>query len=300
MKLRNPLLIIFLLALSVLFPDHLEAFSVNSPLDGGMVRITSECRRFCQGEMVKVCLRSPVPLSAVLSLGGREYPFVSNGEDLRQFALVALGVDMKAGTYDAVVHLKPSRGTPKDISFKLAVSRGKFPSKRIRVARRFTSPTPEDIKRIHEEKALLNRIYGASLSGWLGKGKFIIPLAGEVTSVFGERRIFNDDVASRHRGVDIRSPEGIPIKASNAGKVALVRDLYFSGNTVIIDHGIGLFSIYCHLSKATVPEGTVIKKGAVLGHTGSTGRSTGPHLHWGVRLIDEYVDPRSMMHLSFD
>ena len=299
MKIHTPFLIICL-ALLILFPGSLDAVSVNSPIDGGAVRITTECRRPCQGEIVKVCLTSPQAASAALSFDGRKYPFVSDGEGLNHFALIALGIDMKPGIYDVVVHLKPSRGTPKDISFKLLISRGTFPSKRIRVARRFTSPTPVDTKRIHEEKGLLGRIYGASVPGWLGDGGFVMPLGGEVTGVFGERRVFNGSVVSRHRGIDIRSPRGAPVTASNAGKVVLVRNLYFSGNTVIINHGIGLFSIYCHLSKAIVREGSFVDKGGLLGYAGSTGRSTGPHLHWGMRLVDEYADPQSMIYLSFD
>ena len=299
MKINTPFLIICL-ALLILWPGRLEAVYVVSPTDEGNVTITSECRRLCQGEIVKVCLQSPEAVSAGLSFGGREYPFVSDREGLKHFALIALRVDMTPGIYDVVIHLKPSRGTPKDIPFKLAISRGTFSSKRIRVARRFTSPTSADIKRIHRERELLGRIYGASVPGWLGNGGFVMPLKGKVTGVFGERRVFNDDFVSRHRGIDIRSPEGVPVKASNAGKVVLARNLYFSGNTVIINHGIGLFSIYCHLSKAIVREGTFVDKGEILGYTGSTGRSTGPHLHWGLRLVDDYTDPHSMMYLSFD
>ena len=299
MKIRKPYLIICL-ALLILWPGRLDAVSVVSPTDKGDVTITSECRRLSQGEVVKVCLASPGPLSAVLSFDGREYPFASDREGLKHFALIALGVDLKPGTYDVVIHLKPSRGTPKDIPFKLAISRGTFPSKNIRVARRFTSPTSADIKRIDRERELLGRIYGASVPGWLGSGRFVMPLKGKTSGVFGERRVFNDDSVSRHRGIDILSPEGVPVKASNAGKVVLARNLYFSGNTVIINHGIGLFSIYCHLSKTIVREGSFADKGKILGYTGSTGRSTGPHLHWGLRLVDEYADPHSMMYLLFD
>ncbi|MBW2673218.1 MAG: M23 family metallopeptidase [Deltaproteobacteria bacterium] len=299
MKIKTtPFLILCLVML--LCPGHLDAVSVTSSIAEGTVRITSECRRPCQGEMVKICIESPGPLSAVLFFDGRKYPFISDGERLRHFALIVLGVDMTPGTYDAVVRLRPSRGTPKDIRFKLAVSRGTFPSKRIGVARRFTSPTPADMQRIYREKELLGRIYGASVPGWLGNGGFVMPLKGKVTGVFGERRVFNENVVSRHRGIDIRSPRGVAVKASNAGKVALVRNLYFSGNTVIINHGIGLFSIYCHLSKSSVREGTLVDKGRIIGYTGSTGRSTGPHLHWGLRLVDEYADPQSMIYLSFD
>ncbi|MEA1971550.1 MAG: M23 family metallopeptidase, partial [Thermodesulfobacteriota bacterium] len=129
---------------------------------------------------------------------------------------------------------------------------------------------------------------------------FIMPLEGKVTGAFGERRVFNRGFVSRHRGIDISSSKGTSIKASNSGEVVLARDLYFSGNTVIINHGIGLFSIYCHMSKTVVLEGTFVNKGKIIGYTGSTGRSTGPHLHWGLRLVDNYADPVSIVYLPFD
>jgi len=188
----------------------------------------------------------------------------------------------------------------KDIPFKLAISRGTFPSKRIRVARRFTSFTSADIRRIKNEKEFLSRIYSIFTPNWLGDGRFVMPLRGKITGTFGEKRVFNDNFVSRHRGIDIRSPKGALIRASNSGEVALVRDLYFSGNTVIVNHGLGLFSIYCHMSKVIVGEGDFVNKGEDIGYTGSTGRSTGPHLHWGLRLVDDYADPLSMMELSFD
>jgi len=290
----------FCLVALMLCPGRLDALSLVGSTAAGDVTITTESRRLCQGEIVKVSLQSSEDVSAVLTFDGAEYPFVADRKGLKHFSLIVLGVDIEPGTYDLIIHLRPFRGTPTDIPFTLAISEGTFPSRRIRVARRFTSPASADLTRIRREQKLLGRIYGESLPGWLGDGGFVMPLEGKVTGVFGERRVFNDDFVSRHRGIDIRSPRGAPIKASNAGKVVLVRDLYFSGNTVIINHGIGLFSIYCHLSKACAREGTLIEKGRILGYTGSTGRATGPHLHWGLRLFDAYADPLSITHLSFD
>jgi len=299
MKTRASLVIICF-TLLILWPGRGAAVSVIYPTDAGRVTIHSEYRRLSQGEVVKVTLVSPEAASAKVSFDGKEYPFASDPEGLKHFTLIVLRLDMEPGTYDAVVHLQPVHGVPKDIAFKLALSRGTFPSSTIRVAQRFTSPTAAQLKRIREEQAFLRGIYTSSVPDWLGTGKFVMPVDDRVTGVFGARRIFNDEVVSRHRGVDIRSPAGTPVKASNTGKVVLARDLYFSGNTVILNHGIGLFSIYCHLSETVVREGTVIEKGTVIGHVGSTGRSTGPHLHWGLRLGDDYADPLSIVHLSFD
>ena len=300
MKTNTISFLIICLALLMLCPVSLNAALLVSPTDEGEVTISSEYRSLCQGEIVKISLQSPVPVSAVLSFDGKEYTFTSDNTKLKYFALIAPGLDMEPGTYDVVIHLESSRGVKKDIPFKLALSGRTFPSKRIKVAGRFTSFTSADIRRIKNEKEMLGCIYSISTPDWLGSGRFVMPLKGKITGTFGEKRVFNDNFVSRHRGIDISSPRGVPVRASNSGEVVLARDLYFSGNTVIVNHGLGLFSIYCHLSKAVVREGTFADKGKILGYTGSTGRSTGPHLHWGLRLVDDYADPLSMMYLSFD
>ena len=298
MKTSASLPIICLLLL--LYPVCLNAALVTSPTDEGEVTIGSKYRSLCQGEVVKIYLQSPVPVSATLSLDGKDYTFISDRNNLKYFVLIALGLDMKPETYNAVIHLESSRGVKKDIPFKLAVSGKTFPSKKIKVAGRCTSLAPAAMERIKNEKGILGHIYSISTPGWLGDGRFIMPLSGSISGAFGERRVFNRGFMSRHRGIDIRSPKGTSIRASNSGKVVLSGDLYFSGNTVIINHGIGLFSIYCHMSKTIVWKDVFVDKGEVIGYTGSTGRSTGPHLHWGLRLADTYADPLSIMYLPFD
>ena len=292
--------LIICLMLMILYPGCLNATLVISRIDEGEVTINSEYRRLCQGEVVKISMQSPVPVSAVLSLDGKEYPFVSDRQKLKHFSLIVLGVEMEPGIYDIIVHLESSRGVKKDIPFKLGLSAKAFPSTRITVARRFTSPASADTRRIKKEEEILGRIYSELSPRWLGNGRFIMPLKGKMGGTFGEQRVFNGKVVSCHRGIDICSPHGTSIKASNSGEVVLARDLYFSGNTVIINHGIGLFSIYCHMSKTVAREGTCIDKGKTIGYTGSSGRSTGPHLHWGLRLADTYADPLSIVHLPFD
>jgi murein DD-endopeptidase MepM/ murein hydrolase activator NlpD len=133
----------------------------------------------------------------------------------------------------------------------------------------------------------------------LGVGRFIIPSEGEVAPNFGEQRIFNDQPRSPHSGVDISSPFGAPVVASNAGRIVLVSNLYYAGNTVIIDHGLGVFTLYIHLSKFKVERGDVVAKGAIIGEIGATGRVTGPHLHWGVKIQGNRVDPFSLLYLDF-
>jgi len=120
---------------------------------------------------------------------------------------------------------------------------------------------------------------------------------GEANSGFGTRSIFNGEPRSAHSGADFLSGTGTPVKAPNAGRIVAARDLYFTGNTVIIDHGMGLFSMLAHLSRLDVREDEVVTAGQVVGAVGATGRVTGPHLHWALRAGGARVDPVSLLAL---
>ena len=126
---------------------------------------------------------------------------------------------------------------------------------------------------------------------------FVRPVPQAANSRFGTRSIFNGQPRNAHGGADFLSPAGTPIHAPNAGRVVIARDLYFSGGTVIIDHGQGLFSMLAHMSAIDVHEGDRIQAGDVVGKVGATGRVTGAHLHWAVRVDDSRVDPLSVLHL---
>ena len=115
---------------------------------------------------------------------------------------------------------------------------------------------------------------------------------------FGHRRVFNGQPRAPHSGADLRARTGTPILAANSGRVVLAKDLFYSGNAVFIDHGLGLFTTYLHLSKIDVAVGDIVEQGQQIGLAGATGRVTGPHLHWGVRLLDARVDPFSLVRLG--
>jgi murein DD-endopeptidase MepM/ murein hydrolase activator NlpD len=123
------------------------------------------------------------------------------------------------------------------------------------------------------------------------------PVPGEANSAFGTRSIFNGKPRNAHGGADFLSPGGTPIQAPNAGRIVLARNLYFSGNTVVIDHGLGLFSMLAHLSVIAAHEGDRVTAGQVIGKVGATGRVTGPHLHWAVRASGARVDPLAVLGL---
>ena len=122
-------------------------------------------------------------------------------------------------------------------------------------------------------------------------GPIAKPRNNEISSRFGNRRVFNGQLKSYHNGLDFRSPKGTAVYATNSGVVRLAKNLFYSGNAVIIDHGTGIFTIYAHLSKIEVAAGQRIEKGQLIGLTGATGRVSGPHLHWGVKINGIAVNP---------
>lgn len=156
-------------------------------------------------------------------------------------------------------------------------------------------PPAETLVRIREESARQRRLYNSfSDTADLSLG-FIKPLQGITTSLFGHRRFFNGQPRSPHSGLDIAADTGTPIIAAGNGRVSLADDLYFNGNTLFIDHGQGLITMYCHMSKLLVEEGQHVNQGEEIGLVGATGRVTGPHLHWSVSLNGTRVDPELFM-----
>jgi len=280
-------------------PHLLFAFHLQAPSAHGAVYIRSQCRNVCPGEVIKISLEAPHFSSAWVRFLDREHLFVQGRNENTYFALAPVGLETTQGIHVGNVCILFLDGTKKKIPFKVSVGKKRFPIQRLAVKKKFISPSEKCQRRIQEEEILLRSIYAACTPKWCGNGSFIPPARGVIRQNFGERRIFNNVRRSCHKGVDIRVRKGLPVQASNSGTVAEARDLYFAGKAVIIDHGIGLFSLYCHLSKISVKKGEVVAKGQLIGRVGSTGRVTGPHLHWGVKLCNEYVDPLSLLYLPF-
>ncbi len=157
----------------------------------------------------------------------------------------------------------------------------------------------EDLKRVEKEKEILDRIWVKVTPERMWFGDFVEPAKGKEGSAFGLRRIINGEERSPHTGRDIIADEGTLVVAINRGRIVWTGTLFFGGNSIIIDHGLGLYSMYFHLSKIMVREGEVVEKGQGIGLVGSTGRVSGPHLHWGVRLLNARIDPFSLKEFNF-
>lgn len=223
-----------------------------------------------------------------------------NGDKIRFFrtrdgeymAIVPVSLDTGSGDYRITIN---NDNEAKYLS--LRVKPHDFPTEKITLPEKKVFLNPEDEKRVESEYLLLEGLWG-NLTEKRWDGVFIQPVDTEPSEGFGTRRIINNKKTSIHRGVDYRGKIGRPVKAINSGKIVLTKELFYGGNTIVIDHGMGLFSIYMHLSGFDVSEGLEISKGTVIGFIGNTGRVTGPHLHMSVKLNGISVNPLSILRLG--
>ncbi len=209
-------------------------------------------------------------------------------------ALIGIDLDVEAGRYPVSIDAQAD-GREIHATYQLHVLPRRFPTRNLRVDPSFVHPPAAAQERIAREAADLQQIWGSPAPERLWKRSFVRPVAGAVASRFGTRSIYNGEVRPRHSGADFLSPEGTPIHAPADGRVVLARELYFSGNTIVIDHGLGVFSLLAHLSTFDVREGDSVTADQMVGRVGATGRVTGPHLHWAVRVGGARVDPLSVL-----
>lgn len=214
------------------------------------------------------------------------------------FALAGVDVKAQPGPSALQITEKIRGGLTRDLSTTVNVLAGHYRTETITVAPRFVEPPASAVAEIEAEVALKDKVFTASAPQPLWNGDFRVPVSAAPTDSFGTRRTYNGTLAGVHNGMDFRAHTGTPIHASNSGVVVLARKLYFEGNCVAIDHGLGLYTISMHLSHIDVHEGEQVEKGQLLGLSGATGRVTGPHLHWSVRWQNAYLDPAKLLKLN--
>jgi murein DD-endopeptidase MepM/ murein hydrolase activator NlpD len=217
---------------------------------------------------------------------GQRVLFVRGGSPRVWHGLV--GVDLSATAPSALVVLGTTR--------PLALVPRVYPTRRLRVAGQFVDPPVSELARIRAEADALGAIFGTvTIPDRIET--FVVPVPGVPGSNFGSRSIFNGEERAPHAGVDFRGAPGTPVAAPASGRVVLAEDLFFTGQTVVIDHGLGLYSLLAHLSRIDVSPGQTVAQGHTVGLLGATGRVTGPHLHWTVRLNGARVDPLRVVAL---
>ncbi len=213
------------------------------------------------------------------------------------FALA--GVDVEAAPAPSAIqlHIHANRAA-RDLTQTVEILPAHYRTGVLTVPPKFVTPGPEELKQIDADKALKEKVFAVSADRPLWSGDFRAPVRAQPTDSFGTRRTFNGKLASIHKGMDFRAPLGTPVRASNSGTVVLARPLYYEGNCVVIDHGLGLYTLSMHFSRIEAKEGQHVSAGDRLGLSGATGRVTGPHLHWAVRWQSAYLDPAKLLRLS--
>jgi murein DD-endopeptidase MepM/ murein hydrolase activator NlpD len=230
-------------------------------------------------------IESPADQEPVVTYDGKRALVVKSKN--RWFAVVGLPLGTTPGSANVLV--KSVEATEVPVGFK--VIEKQYAVQSLKVAPSKVDLSPEDQARAEKESARIKAAFAIYTSGPPATLRLLQPVPGIRTSSFGLRRIFNNEPRSPHTGMDIASPTGTPIKTSADGRVVEAGEFFYGGNTVIVDHGEGLMTMYCHLSQIGVKIGDHLKTGEVLGKVGATGRVTGPHLHWSVVLNQSIIDP---------
>ncbi len=290
--------IVIFAAGAVLFPARGLAEDVGICTPATTLRLSAP--EASQGSLLLIALKSAKPLAEVEGdWGGRSVPMWRAGADeARRKGLLGVDLEKAPGEYELKITGETASGEKMSCSIKVAVRLGRFATERLQVGKEFVEPSPEQVKRANEERQKLRDIFDRVTPERLWDGPFRIPLDGVTTgSNFGKRRILNGNPGSPHGGMDLPGTTGTLVHAAQRGNVALAEELFFSGNTVVLDHGLGIYTFYGHLSEIDVKAGDTLETGAVLGKVGATGRVTGPHLHWGLTVERARVNPLLLVKL---
>ncbi len=218
--------------------------------------------------------------------GKREVMVKHDGQ--QWLALVGLPLTTKPGTHTLRLFQQPGKATT--LTFK--VNDKRYEEQHITLKnKRMVDPTAEDLKRIRGEQARSRKAFASWDKSRGAQLDFLTPVSGRLSGTFGKKRFFNEQPRSPHSGLDIAAARGTPVQAPAAGKVIETGNYFFNGNTIFIDHGEGLVTMYCHLDTIGVTKGQEVKQGEVIAQVGMTGRVTGPHLHWSVSMNNSRIDP---------
>jgi murein DD-endopeptidase MepM/ murein hydrolase activator NlpD len=258
------------------------------------LQVTHRARALAPGEVVLVAVRSSTPLAALSGAWlDQIVPFHQSGEEWQGLAPIDLAA--RAGRH--TIHLSATTGSGHTLSREhvIVVDPRTFPTRRITVDEKFATPSAEALARTARERQAEEAVFARPPSPRMWREPFVVPVPGKATSSFGRRSIVNGQPRSPHSGTDFQARDRTPVTAPNSGRVALAADHYFPGRIVIIDHGAGVYSYLAHLSEVSVAEGEAVERGQLVGLSGSSGRVTGPHLHWTMRIGRARVDPLSLV-----
>ena len=275
--------------------------AMPGPVRAASIKVSWDPSRVKRGGVVLLRVDSPVPLSRALAFTGSEnFPLLKTGE--RGYAgLVGVDVKWEEHTMPVDLSLFPEKGgSPYRIRADLKVrdETGTRKPQELSLPAGMGDLTQKRIRQVREDNRTLGDVLGSRREIRFWEEGFLLPLKGRITTMFGTGRVLNGKPRSPHSGVDIAGRKGAAVRASNGGLVILADDFYLSGKTVVLDHGWGIFTVYAHLDRIRVVEGQEVQREEVLGTVGSTGRATGPHLHWGAFIRGAKVDPLQLVEVT--
>ncbi len=258
-------------------------------------QLSLEPREIPDGGVSILHWQGETPSVALAGFNGKSVFFTPTPDGAR--ALLGVDLEISEGTYPVDVMVTDLKGQSSFYHLSLHVRRIERASERLNLPTQMVTPkSPKVLRRIAREQKKVETLYSqTNPAPW--SGPFLPPVPSPLGSPFGIRRILNGQPRAPHSGVDFRSPRGTAVKAPARGKVVFTGDMYFTGRTVIIDHGEGLFSLMAHLESVSCHENQSVKQGDIIGFVGSSGRSTGPHLHWSMRWRGERIDPGLLLAL---
>ena len=237
------------------------------------------------------------PLSIRVTFEGTDFPVFEKEKGVyASLVVVAFNTKPRDAKIE-IAYSKKGANKKQGIALPITVVDGNYRSEVLKVQEEKVNPPKRVMKRIMAEQKEIGALYRVIEKKRYWKGAFALPIPSEITSPFGNKRLFNGSMKSFHQGLDLRARTPTPIHAPEGAVVAMAKDLYFTGNTVILDHGYGLFTIYGHMSKLEVKKGDTIEKGQLLGLSGMTGRASGPHLHWGAVLMKQKFNPQDLVQV---
>jgi murein DD-endopeptidase MepM/ murein hydrolase activator NlpD len=279
----------------VLIPVLLITLGMAAVAENG-IRVESFPKVAKQGDVCLIRTLGPSSLKSIHGeFQGERFSMAFNNEAGVYEGLLGIDMSTSPTTYQIKVFAIGGDNRVYSDTLSLSVEKVDFGVQTLSLPPSMVDLDAKTLERVNQEARRLEALFQTSRDERLWEGGFILPVQGEISTGFGLNRIINGQRRGQHPGVDLSAEKGASVLASNHGVVVLVDELFFSGKSVILDHGWGLYSMYFHLSEALVKEGNPVRAGALLGRVGSTGRSTGPHLHWGIRMNGARVDPFALL-----
>jgi murein DD-endopeptidase MepM/ murein hydrolase activator NlpD len=248
-----------------------------------------------QGDLILIRVKADKGEKVVVKWRGKEISLITNPDGTTWQGFLAADLKEKPGHYKAIVNLSTS-GYKKKLEIEIVDK--DYGMRTLTLPEEMVELDKETLKRVRKESNIINGLWEAPASTPVWGSFFMRPVDGDVIGVFGTGSIINNQPRSPHTGVDLMGEEGTPVKAINDGKVILICDHFFTGKSIFLDHGGQVISMYFHLKEIDVKQDDIVRKGQIIGLVGSTGRVTGPHIHWGIRVNGARINPLSLIDLS--